>query len=80
MPQHDMFCIHVPWQRSMAALLRENAVKVCVLQPIDTNARDLGSKPPFPLSIPALLTCVLSPFPRTFVHTSSRSREMASRI
>jgi hypothetical protein len=40
----NAFYIHVPWQRSMAALLRENAVKVCVLQTIDTNSRDLGSK------------------------------------
>jgi len=38
--------IHVPWQRSMSALLSENAVKVCVLQTIDTNSRDLGCKPP----------------------------------
>jgi hypothetical protein len=46
MQRTNAFYIHVPWQRSMAALLRENAVKVCVLQTIDTNSRDLGSKLP----------------------------------
>jgi hypothetical protein len=40
----NAFYVHVPWQHSIAALLRENAVKVCVLQTIDTNSRGIGSK------------------------------------